>query len=168
MISCETFRARFAPGTEDVAQLEHLRSCDSCLAFAAEADPDVLFRALGGHDIVPPGGVDAFVGDVMREVRLRKAETAAAPRVSWTRRLAIAATAAMAITAATAVYFAGRGPSPAPMAVARASVRPAGLAVRPAVEMYHSDSATIMEVPGEPGEDVRVVMVFDDSLPADL
>ena len=40
MISCETFRARFAPATEDAALLGHARTCDSCLRTAADIDPD--------------------------------------------------------------------------------------------------------------------------------
>ena len=38
---------------------------------------------------------------------------------------------------------------------------------RPVIQSYDSQKATIVEVPSE-GEDVTVVMVFDDSLPADL
>jgi hypothetical protein len=169
MISCETFRARFAPATEDAAVLEHVRSCDACLAVALEQDPDMLFRSLGAREMEPPGGIDAFVGDVMREVRLRKTETMVAfPHVSWTRRLAYAATLAAGLTAATAVYFSNRTGAPMPVTVARATVRPVQAAARPAVEMYHSDSATIVEIPTDASEDVKVVMVFDDTLPADL
>src|SRR5229473_6863303 len=96
MISCETFRATFAPETSDTGVLEHIRSCDACLDFAAAIDPDVLFRAIGGGEMVPPGGVDAFVADVMREVHLRSTESSLAPRhvIHWPQRLAIAATIA--------------------------------------------------------------------------
>ena len=53
-------------------------------------DPDLFFRSLGGEELVPPGGVDAFAGDVMSQVRVRSAETSLAPRrsVSVWRRLA--------------------------------------------------------------------------------
>ncbi|HEX8152758.1 MAG TPA: hypothetical protein VF698_06530, partial [Thermoanaerobaculia bacterium] len=70
MITCEQFRARFAPDTNEAALLEHLRSCDACLDDAARIDPDVMFRAIGGGELIPPGGIDAFAADVMREVRL--------------------------------------------------------------------------------------------------
>ena len=98
MMSCESFRTRFHANTDDAALLEHLRSCDRCLDFAAHADPDILFRALGGDDLVPPGGVDAFVAGVMQQVRVRDAETtvAAGHVVSWPRRFAMAAAVAIA------------------------------------------------------------------------
>jgi hypothetical protein len=40
-------------------------------------------------------------------------------------------------------------------------------APKPVIENYESQNATIVEVPTE-GEAVKVVMVFDESLPADL
>jgi hypothetical protein len=52
-------------GCEDAALLAHLRSCDACFAEAVEVDPDAMFRGIGGAEMIPPGGVDAFVGDVM-------------------------------------------------------------------------------------------------------
>ena len=57
MISCDSFRTRFHAGTEDAALLAHLRTCDRCLDFAANEDPDVMFRALGGDEMIPPGGI---------------------------------------------------------------------------------------------------------------
>ena len=56
MISCQTFRSTLEPGTHDAEVLEHLRSCDACLDFAVEIDPDNFFRLLGCDDMVPPGG----------------------------------------------------------------------------------------------------------------
>ena len=170
MISCETFRTRFAPGTEDAALLAHLRTCDRCLDFAASVDPDVMFRALGGDDLVPPGGVDAFVDDVMRQVRVRGAENTvtAQPPVSWTRRLAVAATLAAAVTGTT--FIASRDRTPVQMNVARATItaNPVTLTTKPIVETYESENATIMEVPSEANDDVKIVMIFDENLPADL
>jgi hypothetical protein len=172
MMSCETFRATFHAGTEDAALLAHLRACDRCLDFAANEDPDVMFRALGGEDLVPPGGIDAFVDDVMRQVRVRGAEnTVAALRpVSWSRRLAIAATLATAITGASFVYR-QQSAVPASMmtSIARAHItQQQPLTTKPIVETYESDSATIMEVPTEQNDNVKIVMIFDENLPADL
>ena len=166
MMSCDAFRAQFAAGTDDAALLEHLRSCDACLNFACERDGDILFRALGGSEMVPPGGVDAFVGDVMREVRLRGTETTvSSPSSHWTRRLAIAATLTAAISGAGYMYEHNRTAVTIPAVAHRElKVQPAP---RPVIESYDSEKATIVEVPTE-GEDVKVVMVFDDSLPADL
>ena len=45
MMSCDTFRTTFHAATEDPALLAHLRTCDRCLDFAANVDPDVMFRA---------------------------------------------------------------------------------------------------------------------------
>jgi len=169
MIACEAFRSRFVAGTDDPAVLEHLRSCDRCLDFAAHQDPDVMFRALGGEELVPPGGIEAFVDDVMQQVRVREAEsTVGAPRrvASWPRRLALAATIAAAVTGA--VFF-----RTAPSAVSstatfqRAEIRRAtGFATKPVVETYESQNATIVEVPSD--DDVKIVMIFDENLPADL
>ena len=182
MISCETFRARFEPATEDAALLEHLRSCDGCLDVAVRTDPDVMFRALGGGEMTPPGGLDAFVDDVMRQVRVRSAErTVAQPahhhsRVSGlvvlTRRLAVAATVAAGITGAVLFY---RASSPAPalmQPVARQAMAARADAVqlvsKSVIESYDSDNATILEVPVSGPDDVKIVMIFDENLPADL
>ncbi len=165
-MTCDGFRAQFAPGTDDPALLEHLRSCDACLNFAFDRDGDVLFRAVGGSELVPPGGVDAFVSDVMREVRLRDTETAAASyRSLWPRRLAVAAALTATVTGAGFMYEHNR----APITIGRVAHHEFALrsAPRPVIENYDSEKATIVEIPTE-GEDVRVVMVFDDSLPADL
>ena len=169
-MTCEVFRSRFAPATEDTEILEHLRSCESCLAFAAESDPDVIFRSLGGDDLVPPGGVDAFVSDVMREVHLRKTERTLGshgPR-GWMRRLAIAA-ALTATLFTTLLYQRDQSVPSAPVAktvVSQPVIVQAS--ARPVIETYKSDSATIVEVPTEGVEDVQLVMIFDDTLPADL
>jgi len=167
MISCQTYRASLSAGTQDAALLEHMRRCDACLDFSVEVDPDNFFRAIGGHDLVPPGGVDAFVGDVMREVQIRGKETSMASRhpLTWRQRLAIAATLAAGITGTTLVY---QHEHTAPVATARpvAAATPAKiLATKPVVESY-SRNATIVEVPNN-GK-VNVVMIFDEKLPADL
>ena len=171
MMSCESFRTRFHAGTEDAALLAHLRTCDRCLDFAAHSDADVMFRALGGSDMVPPGGLDAFVNDVMQQVRVRDAETTVSARiVAWPRRLAMAAAVAMAVFGATLVY---RVDAPSQVEGSRLSAR-AGLPIldqtlttKPIVESYQSDNATIVEVPTE-ASDVKIVMIFDENLPADL
>ncbi len=170
MISCDAFRTRFHANTEDPALLAHIRSCDRCLDFAANVDPDVMFRALGGAEMVPPGGVDAFVDDVMRQVRVRGAETVVETphAMSWTRRLAVAATIAVTVTAATLVYRSQDVPAPA-QRIAAAPVQSKILTTKPVVETYDSQNATIVELPTEDaGDDVKIVMIFDESLPADL
>ena len=166
MITCDTFRRTFTAGTEDADVLEHLRSCDACLAVAIEGDPDVLFRSIGG-EMLPPGGVDAFVSDVMREVHLRSTETRLEPRrMGLARRFAIAATFAAA-TLATLLYYRTDHPAAVPQAVAPVT-RMAALTTKPVIESYESSNATIVEVPAESSSDIAVVMVFDESLPADL
>jgi hypothetical protein len=171
MISCQTYRASLSAGTQDAALLEHMRRCDACLDFSVETDPDNFFRVIGGHDLVPPGGVDAFVGDVMREVQLRGKETSIAAHrpLSWRQRLAIAATVAIGITGGTVVWQRESAPHPAPRA---AELAPAPralpakiLATKPIVDSY-SRNATIVEVPNN--GNVNVVMIFDEKLPADL
>jgi hypothetical protein len=176
MIGCDAFRDRFHAGTEDSAVLEHLRSCDACLDFSANVDPDVMFRALGGGEMIPPGGVDAFVGEVMQQVRVRAAEStiATAPVSHWPRRLAVAATVAAAISGAMLFQQYDRpgkgGPVvdvPSAVVTKRPEVRTA-LVTKPIVETYDSENATIVEVPAEAGDKVQMVMIFDENLPADL
>ncbi len=170
MMSCDLFRSSFSAGTEDAALLAHLRTCDRCLDFAARVDADILFRALGGEEMVPPGGVDAFVEDVMRQVRVRGAENAMiAPRVPVWRRYAVAAAVAIAIAGTTFVVRNDR--ATAPTSIAHYTPQPiaqtAALVEKPVVESYEGDAATIVEVPSEQN-DVKIVMIFDESLPADL
>ena len=169
MISCQTFRATVKPGTRDAEVLEHLRRCDACLDFAVEADPDNFFRLLGGDELVPPGGVDAFVDDVMAQVRSRQTETAAQPRHMFTnvRRLAIAATIAAAVT--TGLIVSNQQPVTAPpLSTQHSALSTVALVTKPVVDTYDSKNATIIEVPSESKDDVQVVMIFDESLPADL
>ena len=169
MIDCTRFRATFAPATESPEILEHLRQCDACLDFAVHSDPDVMFRAIGGDDLMPPGGLDAFVGEVMREVRVRDTETLVTRHEPWYRRLAVAAAITVAVSAG-ALYRVRENRAVAPvMTVARATTRPAmPVSTRPVIESYESQNATIVEVPTEGAGDVKVVMIFDETLPADL
>jgi hypothetical protein len=177
MINCESFRSRFVADTEDVLVLEHLRACDRCLDFAVQTDPDVMFRALGGGEMIPPGGVDAFVVDVMQQVRVRAAESTIAARhvIRWPRRFAVAATLAAGISGAV-LYNQLNGIAPTLMThtalpavthvIAPAAIQ---LATKPVVETYESDKATIVEMPSEgAADDVKIVMIFDENLPADL
>lgn len=176
MISCESFRSRFVADTDEPALLEHLRVCDRCLDRAAHLDPDVMFRAIGGAELVPPGGVDAFVDDVMQQVRVRTAETTVEAKnvVSWPRRLAVAATLAAGISGAMLYRSATNGVVvPSNPMVIDAQLRPKearpALATKAVVETYESDNATIVELPvEETGDDVKIVMIFDENLPADL
>ena len=164
MISCQTFRSKLQPGMSDAELLEHLRSCDACLDHAMAIDPDNFFRAIGGQELVPPGGVDAFASDVMTQIRLRQTEGSVARRLLIApRRLAAAAAVVIAIGISALVYDhkpAGpAAPSAAPVVQ---------LATKPVVEKYDSTGATIIEVPVEGKNDAQVVMIFDESLPADL
>jgi hypothetical protein len=169
MMTCHYFRTNLQPGNTDAALLEHLRHCDACLDFAMSIDPDLFFRSLGGEELMPPGGVEAFVGDVMSQVRVHDAEASLAPRHSgsaW-QRWAIAATLAAGITGATLAY---RYEHPTPQStrfVAAAQPRPAITATKSFVETYSSHDATIVEMPND-GSDTKIVMIFDDKLPADL
>ncbi len=178
MMTCQQFRANLQPATTDPGLLEHLRHCDACLDYAMGVDPDLFFRSIGGEELVPPGGIDAFAGDVMSQVRVRGAETSLAPHrsVSVWQRLAIAATVATAITSAALVYRLEHSTAaPQPVAQTLLSVpnvpaprpRSAALATKSFVETYSSHNATIVEVPND-GSDTKVVMIFDDKLPADL
>jgi hypothetical protein len=168
MISCDSFHARFEPASEDPAVLEHLRSCDACLDMAAHVDPDVMFRAIGG-DRIPPGGVDAFTEDVMRAIHVRDTEQKLVNvrPMSSARRLAVAAMFVAGFLGALVYYPRDPAIAPAPP-VLMAAAPHVKLATKPLVEAYDSANATIVEVPNEGADDTRIVMVFDESLPADL
>ncbi len=167
MISCQTFRAKLQPGSNDAEVLEHLRKCDGCLEYAVSIDPDTFFRAIGDAELQPPGGVDAFVADVMAQVRLRQTEGSVARRfLIAPRRLAAAAAIVLTVGVTALIY--DKAQKRAPVQNPAVAVRTAPLATKPVVETYQSQSATIVEVPSEGANDVKVVMIFDDSLPSDL
>ncbi|SRR5581483_2140904 len=170
MINCTQFRANFEPATEIPSILEHVRACDACLDYAASIDPDIMFRAIGGGELIPPGGVDAFVGDVMREVRLRATEKTTHRVISWPRRLAVAATLMAGITGGALMWERSMAPvAPAVHPVIQhhlAAVVPA--ASKPVIEKYDSDSATIVEMPAAGANDAQIVMIIDEKLPANL
>jgi len=165
MISCQTFRSTLQAGGRDADVMEHLRKCDLCLEFAVVVDGDNFFRAIGGSELTPPGGVDAFVDDVMDQVHLRQAEgTVGRRRLPSPWRLAVAATILIGISGAAFVYR--HEQLSAPPAQVQAVARRAEYVTKPIIESYDSKTATIVEVPGV--KDAQVVMIFDDSLPADL
>jgi hypothetical protein len=173
--TCERFLLARNDGTLSAEMLAHMRSCPACLTLAVEADPENLFRSLGG-EIEPPDGVDQFVDDVMQGVRVRERERIV---FSGNRRFPAfyrwAAAAVLAVTVG-GVAFVSRtsNPSavnPAPAIAAKAPgallrVEPSHFV--PVVESYDSSSATIIEVPSEQTAGLQVVMVFDESLPVDL
>jgi hypothetical protein len=164
VINCQTFRANIQ--SRDADMLEHLRKCDACLEYAVSADPDNFFRAIGGEELVPPGGIDAFASDVMSQIRVREAEAPAAKRfLVAPRRLAAAAAIIVAIGGSWFGYERANRPLAAPV-VAAARKQP--LTTKPVVETYQSQNATIVEMPSQGGSDANVVMIFDDALPADL
>ncbi|HEX8152785.1 MAG TPA: hypothetical protein VF698_06665, partial [Thermoanaerobaculia bacterium] len=113
--------------------------------------------------------------DVMREVRLRETESTmhAQHALTWPQRLAIAATIVIGISTSLLVWQRETNVGQALLPVPAATLNAAGqtgvsvLQERPAVESYDSANATIVEVPAA-SADVKIVMVFDDNLPADL
>ncbi len=169
MITGQTFRANLRPAESDPELLAHLRACDACLDHAVAVDPDNFFRLLGGEEMVPPGGIDAFASDVMAQIRLRETETSLETHrtLSWPRRLAIAATVTIGVTASAIAWHMQHLAPVAKPATAVAQIQPAArvLTTKPIIETYQSQSATIVEVPTE---GANVVMIVDDKLPADL
>lgn len=169
---CEFFRQNCVLGTEPAPEmLEHLRECGDCLNHAVSVDPDYLFRSLGG-EMTPPGGVDAFVDGVMEQVHLRETEKKLSRRgMPAVYRWAVAATLTIA-TIGGLQYQSGQSVAPVTL-TAEASHGSAIVPVknqlepRPVVENYESSSATIVEVPNQTS-DLKVVMIFDETLPADL
>jgi len=170
MISCETFRASLHAGSSDPAVLGHLRSCDACLDEAVRIDPDNFFRAVGGEELVPPGGVEAFTESVMDQVRLRRTETFVGRRFLVAPRRLAAAAAIVAATAIGALLYDTTAPKPhvAVHPAIAAVTKPAPLVTKPVVETYQSKGATIVEMPTDGAASPNVVMIIDSSLPSDL
>ena len=168
MMSCQDFRAGFTTADSDPRALEHVRSCDACLAYAAGIDPDIVFRAIGGGELIPPGGVDAFVDDVMRQVRVRSAAKVVNVRSRWPswQKWSAAAAIAFGVTGAALVYQ--HGHKVAPVVPVAHPVAATNLTTKAVVETYESENATIVEVPPASAGGAQVVMIFDDSLPSDL
>ena len=169
---CEFFRQNCVAGTDPAPEmLEHLRECGDCLNYAVAIDPDYLFRSLGG-EMTPPGGIDAFVDGVMEQVHLRQTERKIARRgMPAVYRWAVSAT--LTIATIGGLQYQNRN-SAVPEALTAAANHVSGivpvknqLEPRPVVENYESVSATIVEVPNQTS-DLKVVMIFDESLPADL
>jgi len=168
---CEVFRQNCVAGRDPGPEmLEHLRSCSDCLDHAVSVDPDYLFRSLGG-EMIPPGGVDDFVAGVMEQVHLRDTERKIMRRgMPAVYRWAMAATLTVATLGGLQYQ---RSHSPAPVSLTAAMPTNGIILVknqlepRPVVENYDSSSATIVEVPNQTS-DLKVVMIFDESLPADL
>jgi hypothetical protein len=79
------------------------------------------------------------------------------------RRLAAAAAVIVAIGVSALVYDSMQKSAPVQPQSITIARRPVQLATKPIVETYQSRNATIIEVP-----ESNVVMIFDESLPADL
>ncbi len=169
-MNCDSFRHAIGQGTDDLGVRGHLRSCDPCMEWAIAADPDLMFRALGVEETEPPGGTDAFVADVLRQVEMRDAERRIGRRtVRFTSAFRWSAAAALALgILGTLVMQRDRGGAVAPSVPVAAVAQAAPVVDRPVIEQYDSAGATIVEVPAQNSSDIRLVMVFDESLPADL
>lgn len=166
-MNCAAFRQHLASGTLSTEALAHMRSCTVCLQAAVAADPDNLFRSLG-TPMEPPGGVDAFVSDVMQQVHLRQTEKSLQPRRRFTAvyRWAAAAVLAVVVTAVTLTNREHQGPDPSPLQPAiAATLVPANL---PVIESYDEAGVMIVELPAAETDDMKVVMIFDETLPVDL
>lgn len=167
-MTCEEFRSAIERGIDDAETRAHVRACDGCLRDALAIDPEYFFRSIGGEMEVP-GGADLFVEEVMQQIHVRATERRIAPHTSSRRYwLAFAASVAVAVTsfvltrqpAAVVTPHTAIAQQHAPAAIAPVSSRPV-------VENYEANDATIVQVPTNK-DDVQVVMVFDQSLPADL
>lgn len=172
MLTCDGFREECRQNIDSAEGRAHVRACATCLEFAVSIDPDYLFRSIGGEDLVPPGGVDAFVGDVMQQVHVRRAEASMhrVVRFPAMARWSVAATLAAAVIGA-AIWYRPATQAPLPVttvAAARPSVPAVATMARPVVENYESPNAMIVEVPTESDNDLKIVMIFDESLPVDL
>jgi hypothetical protein len=171
---CEEFRAAITGGKETPEVLVHLRSCDDCMNFAGEIDGEYLFRALGGEEMVPPGGVDQFVEEVMHQVRMdeRQKELRTFRRPAMAYGWSLAAAAALTVLSVSLAHRAQQMPAdlfehhPSPIVASQPAPLP--LINVPVIEEYENSSAMIVEMPEQETNGMKVVMIIDDSLPVDL
>lgn len=170
---CDDFLRRCREGIREVADLEHLRSCASCLEASLAVDPDNLFRSLGGDELVPTGGVDAFVSGVMGQLHLRSTEKrmdrTRSSRASW----AIAAAVTLAIVGAALFPWPQDATRPIDSQMRLASNPMAAETLPtaetlPVIEHYDSADAMIVEFPSDQNDNLKIVMIFDENLPVDL
>ncbi len=167
-MNCSEFRDALTGGDQTSESLAHLRQCEACLTFASTVDPDLMFRGLGTEDLAPEGGVELFVSEVMQHVRTRDAERSlrsdrrtVSPLVRWS----VAAALMMSVGSAVLIR---KDPAHAPViaaSVVHAIPVPSDI---PVIENYENASATILEMPAENADDIKLVMIFDESLPVDL
>ena len=72
MISCQAFRSTVRPGSDDANVLQHLRSCDSCLEYAVQVDPDYFFRSLS-DELLPLARVTVeFLAEAGKSERIQQ------------------------------------------------------------------------------------------------
>ncbi|HVT44450.1 MAG TPA: hypothetical protein VMT00_08670 [Thermoanaerobaculia bacterium] len=169
-MTCETFRSLIVSGEASPETLAHLRGCVNCVELAVEVDPENLFRSLGGTELMPAGGVDSFVDGVMQQLQLRKAEVVIGRGAAHSRlyRWAVAAVLVIGIGAAAFMSRPSGVVSVVTTDAAVERVMPVVESSRPVVESYEGAEATIIELPSDPASDMQIVMIFDESLPADL
>lgn len=168
-MQCSSFRSALQQGMNNPEMLAHLRACDSCLEQAVRVDADHLFRSLGG-ELEPPQGVETFVHEVMQEVHLRQTERGLSrhTRFSPVTRWAAAAALALAVLAITITTRTSSREPVTPGQIARTAAAPVIPANLPAVDSYEEAGAIIVELPETRNDDMKVVMIFDPTLPVDL
>lgn len=167
-MKCPDFIENVRAGVDDAQTRDHLRGCEACLAAGLELDSDLLFRVLGGGEILPPEGIDAFTHGVMQQVHLRESERklkASPRRIPFALRWSAAA--ALVLGVGSFALWQGMDPVVQPVSPSAPAAIVASMD-RPTIESYDSADATIVELAAEPSSDFLIVMVFDESLPADL
>lgn len=177
-MNCNEFRINLEAGHDSAEMREHQRECASCLEVAICREPSTMFSTLGGNDLLPPEGLDAFVSGVMSEVRLRETEKSLETmdhpvKVAWWW----AAAAAVFIMFTTWLGVQSQlSPEPnlhnKPAAVVESTpisepLSPPSLTL-PVIDHYDKAAATIVELPSDSVNDLKIVMIFDESLPQDL
>jgi hypothetical protein len=168
-MTCDRFRSALPATADEPLVLAHLRECDDCMNWVADENPELLFRALGGDDLVPPGGVDGFVAEVMQQVELSDLQRQIRPPRRVSRWSGWAAAALFAVATATfAIREVINTPNELTVPAIASELETAPSFHRPIIEHYANAAAMIVEVPTSDSEDFKLVMIFDDSLPVDL
>ncbi|MBW3563717.1 MAG: hypothetical protein KY459_03230 [Acidobacteria bacterium] len=174
-MNCTDFLAGIDTAMTTSGGRAHARSCADCAAAAIATDSINLFRTIEKTPAVPKSEFDEFVADVVGEIRLRETEKTVEEPAETPRWVGLAMVAAILAAIAGGLFIQDRNvvaTAPLEASIPADATAPANAetfsSTLPVVEGYSNNNAMIVELPAETTDDIRIVMIFDETLPQDL
>lgn len=174
-MNCTDFLAGIDTAMTTSGGRAHARSCTDCAAVAIATDSLNLFRTIEKTPAVPKGELDEFVADVVGEIRLREMEKTVDEPAETPRWVGLAMVAAILAAIAGGLFIQDRNvvaTAPLEASIPATATAPAHAEIfsstLPVVDGYANSNAMIVELPAETTDDIRIVMIFDETLPQDL